>query len=65
MSLHHTAYIIVCDCCHRTLSNPDGTAREFSTNVSAIMAAREQGWLVNQKGNKDYCPECENKIEKQ
>ena len=61
MSIHHTAYIIVCNGCGKILQDTDGKNRHFSTNVATIQAARENGWLVNQKGDKDYCPDCKNK----
>lgn len=65
MSLHHTAYIMVCDGCGKAIETPEGSPKTFSTNVSAIIAARQEGWLVNQKGLKDYCPACRSKIENQ
>lgn len=58
MSLQHTAYIICCDGCGECLKGADGKPVTFPYNVSAIQAADAAGWLVNQPGMKDYCPEC-------
>jgi len=65
MAILHTAYIVHCDGCHRTLAGADGAPRTFSTNVAAIAAARGAGWLVNQKGNRDYCPECAENVQQE
>lgn len=58
MSIIHTAYIAVCNSCGKILQDAAGGNRTFSSNIGAIQAAREEGWAVNQSGDKDYCPEC-------
>ena len=63
MAILHTAYIVHCDGCHKTLAGADGAPRTFFTNVAAIAAARSDGWLVNQKGCKDFCPDCARNIQ--
>lgn len=65
MAIFHTAYIICCDQCHKALAKGDGAPQTFSTNVAAIAAARGAGWLVNQKGSRDYCPDCAENVQQE
>lgn len=54
-------YHAVCDGCGKYLLDGNGIIRQFDNNVSAVGAARDAGWLVNQPGNKDYCSDCKSK----
>lgn len=58
-------YHVLCDGCNRFLCDGSGGPRQFDNNVTAINAARDAGWTVNQPGNKDYCPACKSKIRQQ
>ena len=48
-------YIVKCDGCGAVLST-DNKPVEFPYNVTAIQAARHNGWLS--AGGKEYCPYC-------
>lgn len=47
---------------YRTCDGCGKTSRWADSHETAILKAESDGWVHFEDGNRDYCPECKNKI---